>query len=74
LSGLAVHTLKNIQRSGLSVRDYYFTKRIDLMSTVLVAFTVILAEHDVIDPLFAFTLGYTSNSGIDWIMKKPNVK
>jgi hypothetical protein len=63
-----------MQRSGLTVGDYLFTKRIDLISTMLVAFTVILAEYDTIEPLFAFTLGYTSNSGIEWIMKKPNVK
>jgi hypothetical protein len=74
LSGLAVHTLKDMQRSGLTVSEYLFTKRIDLISTMLVAFTVILAEYDTIEPLFAFTLGYTSNSGIEWIMKKPNVK
>jgi hypothetical protein len=74
LSGLAVHTLKDMQRSGLTVGDYLFTKRIDLISTMLVAFTVILAEYDTIEPLFAFTLGYTSNSGIEWIMKKPNVR
>jgi hypothetical protein len=63
-----------MQRSGLTVGDYLFTKRIDIISTMLVAFTVILAEYDTIEPLFAFTLGYTSNSGIEWIMKKPTVK
>lgn len=74
LSGLAVHMLKDMQRSELTVGQYLFSKRIDLITTMLVAFTVILAEYDTIEPLFAFTLGYTSNSGMDWIMKKPTVK
>jgi len=74
LSGMAVHALKDFKRQGLTVQQYFSSRWIDLLCTALVSFTIILAEMDTIEPLFAFSLGYTSNSGIDWILKKPSVK
>ena len=74
LSGMAVNVLKDYKRHPLPVVDYFSSRWIDLLCTALVAFTIILVEYDTIQPLFAFTLGYTSNSGIDWIMKKPRIK
>lgn len=65
-----IHALKEWQLYQLSFIDFIKLKWIDTITAIITAWIVILSDLQPVSPIYAFTVGYTSDSALRYIIDK----